>query len=501
VPCGYVLDPPGDYMKHMIYVVTDAGTSGTQAANEAIEYIRQRLGSLTPTRCNNTQTPDLTEEEICITFSIFGRDHGDCDTSPPLRSWKDSPLRFFVDPIDLSAPNDRLDYYTASGGVIPNCPHGQFLFPVVNQFPPSSNINIPRLYSDRSYRHPFLLNAGPTGPLKLWMEEFRATYRAAQQTLGTSVLPNPTQVYLDVEPTIMELGSMDEFYSTPRESANSVHILKQIYASRSGANFNRPNRWNDPSVPVPGDPGDVQHPNGLCLRDAYMRDKDFFGLPVLDGEPNLNNLIAVDGGVLVPGSHPGNRRICLWFAEVCERAEEAVLKNCVYDVVRHPTLGWPNAKVGNYGKSKLDGSLKYVGPMQDSVVRRGDTILPGPNNDDCDTLDCGTLSQCYHNDYYAHRGNYYGQVPQPLQCSPKVEWMPSGFSLSSNDAGLYWHINPNLDGNNDWISQRRWPYVNQAGLAPSILPSSIRSSFTRPKPRTSDFASATSSRGSARLQA
>jgi hypothetical protein len=168
-------------------------------------------------------TPDLTPDQICITFNSIGRDFGDCDVDfdepggPVEGARHHSVLRFFTELDRLPGLHDNRE------GLSP-APE--------NYFPDGTDTHVdndadldPAFWApNRSYRHPFLVNAGDPGvaldgtgtqaisPMLQWMLEFVTEYRHLQTTgvtiedlfgqTATYSLPSPTRFYLDTEPQI-----------------------------------------------------------------------------------------------------------------------------------------------------------------------------------------------------------------------------------------------------------------------------------------------------------
>lgn len=136
------------------------------------------------------------------------------------------------------------------------------------------------------------------------MEDFVATYKAA--------LPNtpPTRMYFDVE--FRDGNGIARPYGI-----NPVFMLHWLASN--------PTRWNQ-IIP------------GLANSAANLYDNvnELCGWPddITDGiDPTKTAEDIV------------NRSFMAWWCPLANSTLDRVLKHCVYDVVLHPTTGWPNLKV------------------------------------------------------------------------------------------------------------------------------------------------------------
>jgi hypothetical protein len=196
--------------------------------------------------------------------------------------------------------------------------------------------------SARAYRHPFLSNAvGPDAPLRVWFKNYCIAYRALQAANPTN-LPDleGCRFYFDSEPTITWAGSQP----------NCVFMLRRLADENPETNPQAHLWWSTKQVPG--------YPNGTTLASLYAqevaRPNSDFPANILD--PNTGLEPGVDSNTI------RNRKFMLWYAGVCDRARDAVYKNCFYDVVHE---FWPTAKCLNYSDARLDNLAGPTGWFMD----------------------------------------------------------------------------------------------------------------------------------------
>lgn len=196
--------------------------------------------------------------------------------------------------------------------------------------------------SARTYRHPFLRNALPNVPgnseqpakLRTWFVQFVQRYEwlRANSTVYADV-PAPSYFYLDMEVIKGGAGGGADLTATASETRHMLWVLAHDHV------FNSPSEliWNTRALP-PYFGTNVTLAN---LYDAECR-------PLLPGNPDI--LAKLNDGQR-PDSDD-NRPIMLWWDTVLRRAEDAVYKNCFFDVVAQT---WPACKTSNYNGMRLDG--------------------------------------------------------------------------------------------------------------------------------------------------
>ncbi len=183
--------------------------------------------------------------------------------------------------------------------------------------------------------HPFLSNANPdpnVATLKRWMQDFVNEYEAIRTDAGHTPyypqIPVPSRFYLDSEPQITWAGN----------DANSVWMLFQL---------SRDPTWYTQEVPG--------YPPGTTLHDLYEAQRAATGFnwpPDTDIENGATGLRSRR-----PGDDDHNRSFMLWWSGVCEHADNAVFKNCVYDVVH---AKWPGMYERGGGGNSTTATYDYV---------------------------------------------------------------------------------------------------------------------------------------------
>lgn len=346
-PCGVAPDPSG-LITNMIRVdcvgtapsgrLCDATPPSDDAAATAAgiaaadRVLAHRAPNWPPAfNCNQTgHGADLNDTNLVISFFNWGRDAPDTDSlfgdTPNMFG---SRLRFFTE-------NDRIGTDAA------------FLFPAVPEITRDEcRITSPGAFSNRTYRHPFLVNAESlNAPLKLWTRAFLTAYKA-----GVGNIAPPHAFYLDCEPFIAYLASIEQGQQA-HDSANGCWMLFKIREN--------PAYWNRVL------PGDAQ---GRTLSERYENDHVAFGLPWPD-----SRLIDPSNAYFEPrlsSAHPTNRRIMHWWVNViCREAIEQVYENCMWSEIRaaFPTN---TPRYGNYQSYRTDGALSPTAMTYDATCFDG----------------------------------------------------------------------------------------------------------------------------------
>lgn len=170
--------------------------------------------------------------------------------------------------------------------------------------------------ADMPYLQPWM-GAGRT-KVHQWMVDFIAEYRRVNGR-------TPHRFHFDFERHLTSSGS-----------TNWTRILYALPLDP---------RWGGPTaLVVPG--------YGMTMEQLYAVAKDKFGW---QGE--LRDALSI---VESPHSDQ-NRPYYLWYTEICERALDAVMYECAYDLIQHHTPGWENVLVSNYADCKMDGKLDSFG--------------------------------------------------------------------------------------------------------------------------------------------
>ncbi|CAG0979068.1 hypothetical protein PHYC_01665 [Phycisphaerales bacterium] len=186
----------------------------------------------------------------------------------------------------------------------------------------------------RAWRHPFTINATQGAVLRQWTQRFVNQVNVFKQ--ATPRLPDPRQwgLYLDSEPFILFTGER-----------NGVFMPHYLATAR------RTDIWN--TWPVPGSPG-WQPPSGFPLQPNETRhgmtlDEMYNAVRVQNGWPEN------PGNAFDPESRAdtlANRSAMIWWMNLWQRAADAVVANCFYDVVKP---AWPGCRFGNWDTSSVDG--------------------------------------------------------------------------------------------------------------------------------------------------
>lgn len=423
----------------MVRVETIDFSTNPPSARAAIDCARATAADIFHRTASGRDLDPQAGRELCLSFSMFGRDGPDCDLGG---SFYATPLRFYTETDRLprrlgSAPN--YTYTTTDLGW---------------QFPVTAEQYV--AHTDRCYRHPFLQNADPSNlgaPLRVWMEDFLREFMAERSRLGQARVPIPSRVYFDAEPGMTWAGSLTEVYSDEplsRASANFVHILKEIYQTRETTDpVAYPNLWNDPSRRIPWD---RQAPK-RTLEQRYLDDAAKFGLPLKsNGAPDLGGLTAFTGTMPnhtpVSAAESVNRNIMAWWAEVCQEAIEAAMEHCAYTPIKQ--VFGSSVLVGNYDTSTNGGELGRGGLYYDS------TCNPPPGQGPlCDTLD---------NYLAAVNGDPLPEVHAFKDMLPRLH---PGRGL---DMGLFWRLTPDTSA----TQRRRWGAIKQTARgdvdSPTLYP-------------------------------
>lgn len=281
--------------------------TATEAATAVANEIRLRMSL-------PASDPDhLDAGQICLSFDGgFARDKEDCDSDRAVQGGNASATsggRFFNSPLRFFREEDRL-----TTAAYPYGDDDRFDFPYRHE---------PYGHSDRTYRNPFLRNADPNPlsipPLKQWMIDFVAAYQAS-----SPALPPPVYFYLDMEPSKGSNLGHDE----QGMRSNSLHMLK-VMASDSAT-------WTQRTLPA-------YFGDGMTLNALYQAERGCM-------DPDIHN--AIDWSLDADADSDHNRPVMLWYDSVMRRAEDAVYKNCFFDVVAQT---WPACKTSNYDGMRLDG--------------------------------------------------------------------------------------------------------------------------------------------------
>lgn len=427
----------------------------------------------------------LAAEDVCLSFNGIGRDYADIDTKyydsnnvlhqpgewfPTEAEPHRNDTCFFRLTRLAGTPlvdTDRLPFFTRTSATstTPSMPsvtsdgNADLYF----NFPKPTNF-LASQPPDRSYRHPFLINATRSdATLRRWVQDFMRAYVTDHPTL-----PIPSRLYLDTEPSIFYAGSTTEvFDSVTAYSANAVWILHQLYESRHSTNAAY-NYWS--GMALPGDPI-----AGYTLEQRYLAEAARFGLPVIrdgSGNPVAADLENTTNGLQVSfpnepifsGASNRNRRFTAFFAEVCNRAIEKVMDNCFYSVLREglPATGslpailpWTNCKVGNYASVQQDGALAPMGIIFDSTCA-GSTCAGTTSSNDYNWLRRYPTTTCGSSVPVASR--------PPEQPNPDTHdftiLAPRCGRFVDIDGGLFWHLNTDENGN--FLSDARWGSMVQS---------------------------------------
>ncbi len=152
------------------------------------DRILMRRSSAYPQNNLDPQGAPLPDGRICICFTKFGVDNRACDEvpagnpEPGQRPWFGSPLRYFHEEDRIPGIDEVAD------------------FPVGRDHDDTNGLADNR--SARTYRHPFLINAGPVSPMRAWMQDFVDTYKMIQtqnnnDSNPNNNLPNPDRFSFD----------------------------------------------------------------------------------------------------------------------------------------------------------------------------------------------------------------------------------------------------------------------------------------------------------------
>ena len=150
---------------------------------------------------------------INIMLKDWGADSGNCGGSPPncvCDSPRGEPEPDYRDRLDRPPPYNRepfkTRYFLPEDRLIPDM-EAEWDPNHPNRFPLLRDADNADARTARSYRHPFLRNAGhPVGqgiprPLREWTVEFVAAYRALQTLYANTAtpIPDPSSFYFDTE--------------------------------------------------------------------------------------------------------------------------------------------------------------------------------------------------------------------------------------------------------------------------------------------------------------
>jgi hypothetical protein len=243
--------------------------------------------------------------------------------------------RFFNSPLRFFTEADRLENWSNGYHIVDSAQNNPNNWPAFPQDSPT-----PGVVFNRTYKHPFLVNALPgTGgsPLKGWMQDFVTAY-VARQGLNPN-LPNPDRFYFDTEPYI---AGYDQ---------NEIFMLKFLK--------DHDEIWSH--IDVPG--------LGETLHQLY----DDVRAPGQYGQGWPANILDFANGGLDqngPGNSARNRQFTIWWLEICQRASDAVMQNAAYGVIN---AQWPACKTSNYDTSRRDGAMDTIPYFLDPITQQ-------PNN-------------------------------------------------------------------------------------------------------------------------
>lgn len=231
-------------------------------------------------------------------YNSFSSFHHDLDKTNPEPDWDEAPQSPHVPPL----PN------------VPNNPEMRYLQP----------------WNVKGREH-----------AKAWMEAFLNEYEYLRDNHNLD-LKEPVRFHFDTESGFSACCQV-----------NQVRILEAVYLdARWGTGPYDPTSPNNPNVPnsfaVPGSADYLVPSAGVekTMWELYDEAKAIFGWP--------NDLFDLTLGVDRNNAAQSlrNRRFMLWYWEICQRAHDAAMKECAYDVIE---AMYPAAQCSNYGYSATDG--------------------------------------------------------------------------------------------------------------------------------------------------
>jgi len=219
--------------------------------------------------------------------------------------------------------------------------------PDVLGFPDGS----PGDFSNRAYRHPFLLNTTKAGPMRAWTNAFLAEL-AIRHSAGQIPHPNNFLWTFDTESWIATYGG-----------ANAVKMLHEVAS--------RPNIWN--TWPVPGSegwqppvtrPGWTSNwpispaPAGKTLKQLYDAQRAIQGANnVTVWPPDIRDAFA---GIVstLRADDPRNQPFMKWYYDITFAAQDAVMFTAAYQPIK---TAYPGSLCLNYDSARYDGAIDTTG--------------------------------------------------------------------------------------------------------------------------------------------
>lgn len=216
--------------------------------------------------------------------------------------------------------------------------------------------------SNKTYRHPFLANAGfgfalGTGeaildagietPLMAWMSQFCAGYEQEQLERASGptpyAIPDPDKFYFDTEVAV-----------TPAQNPNYAYMLFLL-----ASDYEIWSTWPVPGYTIPPfPPATVGTPQTLKMLYQARVGDGIYDWPA-DTPPSppalgVAGILDASEGIVQNqyGNYFRNIEYMIWWGEICSRALGEVMKYSAYDIIK---AEWPNAKCGNYREFAADG--------------------------------------------------------------------------------------------------------------------------------------------------
>lgn len=296
-------------------------------------------------------------------------------------------------------PNDRLPGLLDDPGAVPGPGEEQFVGRALEPkqddhglwYYDSASVN-------RSYRHPFLLNATQASPLRLYMTKYANRLKSHLVSSAAGPLQGGTpSFYFDVE------GS--HIIQAPNQYAvRMLWFLTKAMAPDENNELTL-SIWNTFKVPgsdgwtTPVDSELNGHPfagfrasGGKTLNELYQAEaarQDPTGTDthwprrILPLAPNEDFTLSLEGLLNHYSSNASTsspdreelRPIMLWWYEVCSKAEAQVWENAIFEPLHN---AFPSAKLNSYQFATTDGKV------DDSATVRDIGTLPTPSYPDYD---------------------------------------------------------------------------------------------------------------------
>jgi len=201
--------------------------------------------------------------------------------------------------------------------------------------PPGGWTGLPPECPELPNLQPWMNNARPI--VAQWMLDFLANYDG----------PTPTRFHFDSE---IKLSSCCNVNFT-------ISLAQATQDPRWGSSE------TDPGLAVPGSADYLVSSGGLdkqmwkLYEEALERFPDWPNKPLFIPGGNPNDFaLKINAGP----NDPQNRRYFLWYGEICQRALDAAMNECAYEVIKnHPN--YANCKVSNYGYVDADGKSDTFG--------------------------------------------------------------------------------------------------------------------------------------------